>query len=208
MIGKRFRIPLLATLLLLRTLAFADPSGLPPPPPPIDLSGWVQISPSLLFGTNPSWPRYEPDDTEGVNPAYAAWSLSPFDGRVLRILSLHQTVTREVMQGDPPVRVLYQSDIDSSMEIWMGDDGNLHAFASYESEINGVTDQSFMYGMLPTPPGTTAAALFASLVGIGPPSSASALRNVPMVPEPAEWSMMLAGLMALGAQLRKRRRAA
>jgi hypothetical protein len=193
---KMFALAALLMLFATQTPVFANPPE-QPAPPPIDLSKWLQISPTILFGTNPDWPRWEPTDKEGINPAYLAWDLSPFDGRNLKILGFVESGTREITYGDPPITKVENWISDSSMQIWIGDDGNLHSFAHYTSEINGVVQNTFMYGMLPTPEGTTAAAIFATLQNLSAPLTADALRNVQMIPEPSNAMMLTAGMFVV-----------
>lgn len=89
------------------------------------------------------------------------------------------------------------------MNVWVGDDGNLHYFAYFKSEVNGVvTDQSFI-GMLPTPPGESVQRLFQELSGT-PPLTVDGFRKVRFVPEPMALASFLMGLGLLALAVQRR----
>jgi hypothetical protein len=194
----------LAVAALLPLAARADDTG-GSPPPPMDLSGWVQLSSADLYG--PQWPKADPADEEGVNPAYAAWNLPVTDPRPVLFKHHFDTVTREWTHGDPPVTESYQALRDISVTIWIGDDGNLHSFTHYVFETKPtVIDENFI-GMLVVPDGESAEALRDSLTDRPLPLDITAYRNVTTVPEPATAVQLAAGLgLALAVAWRQRRR--
>lgn len=194
----------LAVAALLPLTGRADDTGGPPPPPPMDLSGWVQLSRADLYG--PQWPKANPDDEEGINPAYATWHLSEFDPRPLLVKHYFDTVTLQWTHGDPPVTESYLATRDVTMTLWVGDDGNLHSFTHYVAETRPkVTDENFI-GMLVVPEGQSAEAMRVALTDVPLPLDVTAYRNVTTVPEPRTAAQLAAGLCVALAFARTRRR--
>ena len=193
MTPKQHLLSIAAAVLLPLGAQAADPPP-PPPPPPMDLSGWVQLRSTDLYG--PQWPKAHPDDEEGINPAYAAWHLSEFDPRPLLVKHEFDTVTLSWTHGDPPVTETYQAVRDVSMTVWVGDDGNLHATIHNVSETRPtVTDQTFI-GMLVVPAGQSAEAWRNALTDDPLPLDITAYRAITVVPEPASAPLLAAGVCA------------
>lgn len=159
----------------------------PPPPPPVDLSTWIGVDIPSMYGDQ--WP-------DGFNPEFAAWRV-PTDGRPYQVKSMTLDVFRTHSWDQPPITVGYWSFTDVSMGLWIGDDGQIHAFATYEheDETGQLIDETFV-SMLRVPPGTSAEAVFDSLANQSVPTDLAAWRAIPTIPEPAGAPLVLAGALA------------